>query len=95
MATRKHKADKIFVSRVFVKGSGTFPIDMLRYDGCVPFKQTDANAIMREGEERVIELKRYCVNDGPPTVDRWHSFGWTVVSVETMDGEQLPLQAAI
>lgn len=78
---------KTYVNIVTVRGTGYFPIDMLRYDRCTPATEEDSGNIVRdmptaEGySERTVDV-RY---EGPTkephvTVDRWKSFGWTVVS---------------
>jgi hypothetical protein len=67
-----------------VAGTGRFPLDMLRYDGCWPRQSADARAIERSvrgepdtvgaggGRTRSISL----TGIKAPTVDRWRSFGW-------------------
>ena len=57
-----------------VEGSGKFPLDMLRYDRCCPFQQEDVNWMESEGRRSAMMLSY----KGPPTVERWRSFGWTV-----------------
>ena len=62
-----------------VMGSGEFPIDMLRYDGAIPSRGIDAQAIMRSfdpGRER--QIIRLMSVFHKPTVARWQSFGWLV-----------------
>lgn len=64
-----------------VRGSGRFPIDMLRYDGCWPFQSTDSFAITHSftwehgPEPYEVRLETW---QGKPTVGRWRSFGWDV-----------------
>lgn len=61
-----------------VRGSGEFPIDMLRYDSACPATEQDSHAMRREEEKRVVLLRRFTL-DKPPTVGneaRWRSFGW-------------------
>lgn len=61
-----------------VKGRGTFPFDMLRYDSCWPYAQTDVEAIanaMHDIGERKVRL----VTNGRVTPDRWASFGWEMI----------------
>lgn len=71
--------------RFTVKGIGSFPLDMLRYDGCYPVNlesvlniQTsfDPRARRARGEPLEIELVSH---KGPPTKGRWDSFMWRVV----------------
>lgn len=77
-------ADKYLKSRVVVIGSGTFPLDMLRYDNCVPATQEDVAALDSTFNPRMVRLDMFMpVGDrGGPTVDRWRSFGWIVLGDE-------------
>ena len=61
-----------------VRGGGTFPIDMLRYDRCWPFTQQDVHAIESERGKRTVTLET--AHDASPTPSRWNSFLWGVVS---------------
>ena len=69
-----------------VEGQGFFPLDMLRYDSCWPV-DSDAVAEIHESVERGVgnpvhhRVRMLSANPTGPTVDRWESFGWTVVSV--------------
>jgi len=65
-----------------VTGRGAFPIDMLRYDDCVPLTEVDAGIITRS----ILSFDRWTVhvaknprqrNDGF-TERRWESFGCTI-----------------
>lgn len=59
-----------------VRGSGEFPLDMLRYDSCCPFRESDSHA-MRRREARVILMRRFSPerhSDGNEA--RWMAFGW-------------------
>ena len=79
------KASRIYVSLLTVEGRGDFPWDMLRYDRCVPYTGEDASKMDRISlETRTIRLQMYSVVPAGPTVDRWKSFGWTVVSSEAV-----------
>jgi hypothetical protein len=72
--------------RYKVSGTGTFPIDMLRYDCAYP-ASSEAVSRMAVGrfdpapegrerrERRTVELQSHQL----PTLDRWKSFGWLVV----------------
>lgn len=68
-------------------GRPDFPIDMLRYDGLHPYRETDSYAIARSREERTpgpsmeIELVRYAPKSWMPTNGRWDSFGWAVAEI--------------
>jgi hypothetical protein len=68
-----------------VVGAGRFPFDMLRYDACWPVSGDDAAAIaLNTGEMRARASRRAVrlstVRRHTPTLGRWSSFGWTVVS---------------
>ena len=71
-----------------VLGRGGFPMDMLRYDGCYPKSEKDTVTMQSDGLREVMLHKT--LNWGPgnwghpkvwsPTVGRWNSFGWAVLS---------------
>lgn len=77
--------------------SRVFPLDMLRYDHCIPATSEDVTKIidtlegytelkdLTEGDEITIELSAYWEKPYTPTAERWKSFGWQVVidSLET------------
>lgn len=73
-----------------VEGSGAFPIDMLRYDACVPDGQEDVNKIWIDYDQekerglRQVNLRMYTPSDGRQgaTHARWQSFLWRVVREE-------------
>ncbi len=70
-----------------VKGF-TFPLDMLRYDGCFPADEKDA----RELETTIgykspvdflgmeVRLEKTAEKSWKPTNGRWESFGWKVIN---------------
>ena len=68
--------------RYTVKGQGTFPFDMLRYDCAYPATSEAAyklypSMFVASGnavKEQSVELRSYF----EPTVGRWQSFGWSV-----------------
>jgi hypothetical protein len=66
-----------------VIGISDFPIDMLRYDLCWPASESDSRNIDHSSaiiqRQRNHELRIDLKGLKPPTVARWHSFGWTVV----------------
>lgn len=66
---------------ITVEGAGRFPLDMLRYDGCVPASSADVSAMDRNRERRAVNLRRYSVGPSLPCSARWASFGWSVVEV--------------
>lgn len=69
-----------YITHFKVIGRGIFPIDMLRYDQCAPYRTDDALAILDNNvsETREIQLLRYSPNKNSPTKERWQSFGWIV-----------------
>lgn len=66
-----------------VAGRGVFPLDMLRRDQAYPRSESDAVMAQCERNHRKVMLAR---DDAPmnwcPTLDRWKSFGWEVLSVD-------------
>ncbi len=60
-----------------------FPIDMLRKDCAWPSSENDAQLIQRnlEGvrETVTVTLDRAGDKFSAPTLERWQSFGWTIV----------------
>ena len=60
--------------RYTVRGSGTFPTDMLRYDAAYPSRAESIDGLRPSPESRTVELSSY----KRPTEDRWRSFGWLV-----------------
>lgn len=71
-----------------VRGRAPFPIDMLRYDCCIPATERDASTIRLlqsadandlGPEQWTIELIRFVVEPGVPSISRWKSFGWEVI----------------
>jgi hypothetical protein len=76
---RKKKAEKFYRFNVVVEGGGDFPIDMLRYDHCVPATENDSYILKRD-EYRRVKLVMFCASGNGPTLGRWKSFTWNVVS---------------
>ncbi len=79
------KPEKIYTKVFTVEGTGDFPIDMLRYDTCVPCTEGDAMQIQRTfnenrgkfDEPRRIRIRKYSALAVPSlTWARWNSFGW-------------------
>jgi len=75
--------NKFTMTVIVVEGHGQFPVDMLRYDCCVPASQGDVSQMMfaRSASPRRVSLKMFTpvgmvvgATDG-----RWQSFGWSVV----------------
>lgn len=86
MPVTRRRLPKLYRKFAFtVRGSGRFPFDMLRYDGCYPETGMDVTSMTSEdrevfgrSQERNVRLR----SDREPTVDRWTSFGWQVVNCE-------------
>lgn len=77
------KASKLYLFRLTVEGSGDFPVDMLRYDRCIPFTGEDAHKVGAYSlEKRKVLLQMYSASKEGATKDRWASFGWKVISQE-------------
>ena len=77
------KAAKIYHYRV--RGIGTFPIDMLRYDAAHPATEEASGLIARTLDRHVMrnqastKLVIALTSMFPPTEGRWESFLWNVV----------------
>lgn len=65
--------------RYRVSGTGTFPIDMLRYDRAYP-ANSEAVSAMAAGPWGETSVRRTVdlISHHRPTIDRWRSFGWLV-----------------
>jgi hypothetical protein len=76
---------KVYKQIWTVEGALSFPVDMLRYDGCFPADETQSHIINRtmDGSTGKVQVKvaRYRRSDMTlhPTVGRWNSFGWQYV----------------
>jgi len=57
--------------RYNLKGFGAFPVDMLRYDQCWPFREIDLAMMCRGSGVREVRVMGLNV----PTLARWRSFG--------------------
>lgn len=68
-----------------VSGSGTFPLDMLRYDGCFPADGAAVSALSAESGERwTVRLLQYTETKQPRwTEGRWSSFLVGIKHLET------------
>lgn len=66
---------------VTVSGIGSFPLDMLRYDGLEFLSQYDERIASRTYERSVDVVKKEAPFRWYPTVKRWESFGWRVIAV--------------
>ena len=75
----------MYLTTFVVKGIGSFPLDMLRYDSCFPMSSSDV-AAMSEMEHggREVKLGQYHAAKEPSITDgRCASFLWTVQSRST------------
>lgn len=83
------------IAKVTVRRFGRFPIDMLRYDNCNPFREVDSSKI-EEMNERVcpdgtVSIFVECYSESqqaPWTVDRWRSFGTVIEPVTESEARQ-------
>lgn len=74
--------------RFRIRFAGSFPIDMLRYDGCYPETEQDSAVIEQSmkpigdsaGLVHLVAIKDH--RDWKPTADRWISF---MARVENQD----------
>jgi hypothetical protein len=72
-------------TRTFVvTGKGPFPIDMLRHDQCYPAAPADVDSIefSLRPKDRPVKRKIMLSTHAHPNVDRWNSFGWSVIDGE-------------
>jgi hypothetical protein len=69
-----------------VLGFGVFPMDMLRYDKAYPLSEKDSIAISSTFYNK---CSNYEINIGTSlakfTIDRWKSFGVTIVSTKNQN----------
>lgn len=77
-----------------VEGSGDVPIDMLRYDACMPHEEKDSHRFERTDERRRLVLVRRSVSETPGNADRWRSFGWRILLATTRADEARELADA-
>lgn len=80
----KVKTDKRYVTRLRVLCAGD-PLDMMRYDHCVPATEGDSHKIrhvLSGGKQEEIEFIRYAATPALPTFGRWESFGCHVLTVD-------------
>ena len=81
-----------YVQTFKVRGSGNFPLDMLRYEQCFPDTSEDSINMASVGTvgtiygedippTRNITLRRYTIERfRPVSRARWSSFGWQYVN---------------
>ena len=59
----------------------SFPLDMLRHDACWPRNSEDAATIVLAGTpDEPARAVIHLTGITPPSVGRWSSFGWRVVT---------------
>jgi len=84
MAKQTHHEEQWIAEQI--SDAHPFPLDMLRYDNCVPATEVDANEMARSVERYTpkgtrIALRRFVRHGGSePQFGRWESFGWTITS---------------
>jgi len=66
---------------IVVEGSGSFPVDMLRYDSAFPATEIDSSLVEDHHEHRAVALIVRSLNNLGPTEARWESFTWKVVGI--------------
>ncbi len=76
------QASKTYRFRFTVRGAGSFPFDMLRYDHCYPATSADA-ALLEHHEHDLRHVVLWA--DSPdrhwrPETGRWKSFCWEVIN---------------
>jgi hypothetical protein len=70
--------------RFRVYGNTSFPVDMLRYDSCVPDDESDSRAIEDSLDPEAGNRQRQCFvtlrkfSAGEPNYARWASYHWKV-----------------
>lgn len=90
---QRNKVGVCYLYKACVSGSGPFPWDMLRYDGCYPASEHDVfhmvgvkQEVDRTTYEDLKPVTRHvnliCVTTAristPFTRKKWESFGWTL-----------------
>lgn len=70
---------------VTVHGTLCFPTDMLRYDSAWPRTEVDSRKIdsTQDGGSGFQEIQVLTDDPNAPNRDRWYSFGWKVIKIET------------
>jgi len=75
-------------TKITVEGKHAFPLDMLRYDSATPHSSEDVATIRKsleigmEGSPYRVELIMHTRTK--PTVGRWNSFNWAVITLVLM-----------
>jgi len=85
-----------------IVGHGEFPVDMLRYDRCAPFEETDShelaatlNPMVREPNQPFrIRVIRYWDTAKPAwSVSRWRAFHCEVYEASAYESRTDPLRS--
>lgn len=80
---------KRYLHKLTVKGLGSFPIDMLRYDRCMPYSEEDASKINQTfwpSCRDQIEITVYKISDLKDPqweIRRWESFCYKMVKEDS------------
>lgn len=74
---------KTLVVHFDVKGVGTFPTDMLRYDQCWPSDTDSATKINPRHQLQFVPYTVHLTSHSHPTNGRWASFGFTVSNLRS------------
>jgi len=78
---------KVWFHDVVVEGSGSFPLDMLRYDRCIPSYEIEIHKL-KDAPPAYRDKTQVCLThisfakQSQISVERWKSFGWNVISVK-------------
>lgn len=78
----------LYIQHAVASGVGTFPVDMLRYDRACPYTESDSHVIQSTHDDYIawqVRVIRYVTyKDRKWTIDRWASFGTTLVPDPTL-----------
>jgi hypothetical protein len=71
-----------------IRGSGPFPVDMLRYDNCSPATESDSGSIVMtfqgwDSWEICVKRINYRGRVNSFTLGRWNSFGCSLEMVDS------------
>jgi len=83
--TNQETLDALGQWTAVIQGSSPFPMDMLRYDQCVPVNATDSCEILDSNQwanERIFTVAVTGRGTNGPTSKRWASFRWHVKKVD-------------
>jgi hypothetical protein len=69
-----------------VRGPGSFPWDMMRYDYAAPvsFERTEEGIALKEGQTELIIASCTETKKHRWTAARWASFGWSIEPMQTL-----------